>query len=190
MKNDFDKVYIYYDNFMKFFDLYKEKEILQLLNLKGNEVIADLGGGTGYLAKHLLPYCKEVYVIDESQMMLSKINDDRIKVLCSDITNTNLESNYFDIVILTDVLHHIKEKDKLFIEINRILKKDGWILIYDFEINNFKTKLLKIFEQILFNNNLYFFTKNQIEQLLLKYNFKEMDKIVKDFYFIILWEKK
>ena len=38
----FDKVNKYYDRFMKQFALYREKEIVELLDLKGNETIAKM----------------------------------------------------------------------------------------------------------------------------------------------------
>lgn len=70
----FDKVHSHYDNFMKLFNLYKTNDILPLLDIRDSEIIVDIGGGTGHLAKQIAPICSQIYVLDESEGMLSKID--------------------------------------------------------------------------------------------------------------------
>jgi len=45
--------------------------------------------------------------------------------------NTGFESGQFDVIIMSDVIEHIPETDKVFEEMYRILKKD-WIILFDF----------------------------------------------------------
>ncbi len=45
--------------------------------------------------------------------------------------NTDFQSRQFDIIIMSDVLEHIPETEKLLEEMWRILKKD-WIILFDF----------------------------------------------------------
>lgn len=185
---DFDRVHKHYDNFMKFFKLYKVEEITDLLELKGNEIVVDIGGGTGRLAEYLKGKCKVVYVLDESQGMLSKIKaGDGVIAMLGDALNTKLDAESVDRVILSDVFHHIKEQSKLIEELHRILKKDGKLVILDFEKNNLKTKILKYFEYILFGR-LYFRTSKEIIELL-RERFLVTEFVDRGYYFLIRGEK-
>lgn len=185
----FDRAYRYYDSFMKLFKLYKVNDIREVLNLKGRETIVDIGGGTGYLAKHLYNDCDKIYVLDESKKMLSRIKkEDNIMPLLGNALSTDFEQGSIDVVILSDVLHHIKDQIRLMEEINRILKCGGRLLIMDFEKNHFKTKMLRLFEFIVFGK-LYYKTHSQAINLLKKYFKIEQDKI-KGYYYIIVGSKK
>lgn len=185
---DFDKVYNYYDKFMNKFNLYKLQEVKDAANIKGNEVIVDIGGGTGKLARYICDSCKMVYVLDESDKMLSKVNQAK-NLICinGDALKTPFESNSIDIVILSDVFHHIKEQKELVIEIRRILKDGGRLLILDFNRKNIRTRLLRAFEFILFGR-LFFRTKDEVRILLEKYFY--ISKVFDNgYYFIFVGEK-
>lgn len=186
---DFDKVYKYYDKFMSIFKLCKFQELKAFANLKGNEVVVDMGGGTGRLADYISNSCKTVYVLDESEKMLSKVEErENVIGIKGNVIKAPFEDNSIDTVILSDVLHHVKEQEKLFIEIHRILKNHGKVIILDFHRKHIKTRLLKIFEFILFGK-LYFKTKDEVKILLEEYFHinKDYDK---GYYFIFAGEKK
>ena len=106
---DFDKVYKYYDKFMTIFKLYKLEEIKVAANLEGNEVIVDVGGGTGRLAQYISNSCKTIYVLDESEKMLSKAKHyTNVISINGNALKSPFENNSIDTVILSDVFHHIK----------------------------------------------------------------------------------
>ncbi len=90
-------------------------EIKETLELQGDEVVLDIGGGTGRLADYLSKDCQIVYVLDESKGMLSKVKAN-IKVLpiLGEALDTNFDSNSVDVVIMSDVLHHIKDQKKTY----------------------------------------------------------------------------
>lgn len=186
---DFDRVYKYYDKFMTTFKLYKLEEIKAAANLEGNEVIVDVGGGTGRLAQYISNSCKTIYVLDESEKMLSKAKHyPNLISINGNALKSPFENNSIDTVILSDVFHHIKEQEELIIEINRILKDNGKILIMDFDRKYIITKLLRAFEFILFGR-LFFRTKDEMNVLLEKYF--SINKVYdKNYYFIVVGEKR
>lgn len=185
----FNKVYKQYDTFMKLFNLYKIEEITNFLDLKGNEVIGDLGGGTGRLASELSLLCDKIYVIDESEKMLSKVkSDSNIISVNENILNLSLEDNCLDLVILTDVLHHIKEQDKLIKIAYRLLKPEGKLLILDFNRGYMKTKVLHLFESLLFGK-LYYKTCGETINMLVRNSFNNIKVNNNSFYYLILGEK-
>jgi ubiquinone/menaquinone biosynthesis C-methylase UbiE len=187
--NDFDRVYKHYDKFMTTFNLYKHEEIKAAANIDGHEVVVDIGGGTGRLAQYICGSCNTVYVLDESEKMLSMV-DQRENLVCirGNALKTPFEDNSIDTLILSDVFHHIKEQEELIVEINRILKYGGKIVMLDFHRKHIKTKLLRAFEFILFGR-LFFRTKDEARSLLEKcfYIKKVYDK---GYYFIFVGEKR
>ncbi|WZL72975.1 class I SAM-dependent methyltransferase [Clostridiaceae bacterium 35-E11] len=186
---EFDKVYRYYDIFMKVFQLYKVEEIKDALKLQGNEKIVDIGGGTGHLAQHLWDQCNKIYVVDESERMLSQIKtNEKILPILGDGLNTNFEDRSMDVVILADVMHHIEKQQKLIEEVHRILKEKGRILILDFDRKHLRTKLLRCFEYFLFGK-LYFRTSKEAKDLL-GGKFAIESCMAKKYYFIIVGEKR
>jgi ubiquinone/menaquinone biosynthesis C-methylase UbiE len=46
-----------------------------------------------------------------------------------DILNLDYEDNYFDIIITSEVIEHILEPAKMLLELKRVLKKDGFLII-------------------------------------------------------------
>ena len=185
---DFDSVYKGYDEFMKMFKLYKFEEIRDVLNLRGDEIVVDIGGGTGRLAENLVNNCKKIYVVDESINMLSKVpKNEKIVPILEDALNSSLKDQSADVVILSDVLHHIGEQEKLITQIHRVLNINGKILILDFEKTHIKTRILRRFESLLFRK-LYFKTKQEVINMLDgKFLIKEV--VDKEYYFIITGEK-
>ena len=122
---------------MKLLLKYKEKSILDLCCGTGNQL--KLLSRNGF---------KDLHCLDISNPMLeiARKNDYRIKIYNEDATKTNFENESFDIVIISFALH---EKDrntqKSFInEAHRLIKKDGFILVVDYDFDNKTPKLVKI----------------------------------------------
>ncbi len=122
---------------MKLLLKYKEKSILDLCCGTGNQL--KLLSRNGF---------KDLHCLDISNPMLeiARKNDYRIKIYNEDATKTNFENESFDIVIISFALH---EKDRStqesFIhEAHRLIKKDGLILIVDYNFDNKTPKLVKI----------------------------------------------
>lgn len=186
--NDFDKVHKHYDNFMKLFNLYKHEDILTLADFKNHQVVVDIGGGTGALAEFISYSCTTVYVLDKSNKMLSKVKTSKNVIsIEGDALNTPFKDNTIDTVILSDVFHHIKEQNQLILEISRILKPGGKIVILDFNKNYLKTKLLIAFEFFIFGP-LYFKTLQEVKNMLeTAFSITRIND--KGYYFILTGEK-
>ncbi|MGI6296277.1 MAG: class I SAM-dependent methyltransferase [Armatimonadota bacterium] len=167
----FDGVAWAYDAFMRTFGLYKDNVVLEALNLKGNELVVDLGGGTGHYAALLAPFCKGVTVVDVSRSMLGNVPPiPNIQVLRADALDTGLDSKSFDVALITDALHHIPHHDDLVAEARRILKPDGRLLILDIHAAYVRTRLLDLFERTVFGEVSYL-TCAQASELISRHGF-------------------
>lgn len=89
-----------------------------------------------YIAKY---YDSEVIWIDLSEDFVKQANNwvleyavkDKVSFYLRDALDNWFNSEEFDIIILSDVIEHIPNTEKLFEECYRVLKK-GWFIFFDF----------------------------------------------------------
>lgn len=166
----------------KFFN----KLILKNIKNGGKVKICDLCCGPGNTIELLKDKVGEIYGVDISREMIKicreKFGKNRkIKLKLGSSTKTRLKSNYFDFVIIRMGLHHIKDKEKVLCEANRILKNKGRLIIIDKyytsfikywarEINNLITRRHRIF----FNH--FIISKKDYEKMMPPKHFKIIKK--------------
>ncbi len=101
-------------------------------------VVADIGAGTGYLTLELAKKAKRVIAVDNSASMLSVAKSEAVKAGLSNIDF--LEGNAeelpikpmtIDLVFANMLLHHVSDPLQVFKEMYRVLKADGKVLITD-----------------------------------------------------------
>jgi len=103
-----------------------------------NDKVLDYGCGTGLISFNLLDVVGSITFIDNSDEMLSIINN-KIKLLYEEIDyliNNDIFSNthsleIFDCIYTSMVLHHVVDIDSLGIRFNQLLKKNGILCIVD-----------------------------------------------------------
>lgn len=104
--------------------------ILDIGDFKSDDLVLDVGVGTGVVAKKLNPYVKHVIGIDISDSMLSKGEWDGVSTIKWNICDALFSNNLFDKIVARMVFHHIL--DNLDIAIMRcydLLKKGGKIIV-------------------------------------------------------------
>ncbi|MBI4896448.1 MAG: methyltransferase domain-containing protein [Candidatus Aenigmarchaeota archaeon] len=114
-----------------------EKDLLvPLLGVKRNDVILDIGCGTGRLTVALASMCNTIIGIDFSEHMLIRAQEKTKNLHHVEYKKTDIEkrlpfkNSSFDKVICSLVVNHIKDINKFFHEINRVLKRDG-VFVFD-----------------------------------------------------------
>lgn len=100
--------------------------------IKGRpEKVIDLGCGTGVMMECLSNISSNVIGIDNSLLALSYAKN-RInikKLIGCDSRNIPIKDNIFDLVIASDLLEHITDDEAVLSEANRVLKKDGRLIV-------------------------------------------------------------
>ena len=105
-------------------------EIIRVSDFKSDDLVLDVGTGTGIIAKKISPLVKHVIGIDISDSMLAKGEWNGVSTVKWDIRDALFTSNVFDKVIARMVLHHITDNlDAALIRCFDILKKGGRIVI-------------------------------------------------------------
>jgi ubiquinone/menaquinone biosynthesis C-methylase UbiE len=118
-------------------------EILNQLDLKASQSVADLGCGSGYFSVPISFKVKQVYAIDVQQEMLDhvkkKIHNQKIsniKTLLSQDNKIPLPDQSIDKLLTVNTLHEFNDKTTTLNEIYRVLKPDGQVIIVDFKKSN------------------------------------------------------
>lgn len=102
----------------------------------------DYGCGTGLVGFGLIDKFKAMLFVDSSPQMIEqvkrKIEDGRIEsasTLCCAFSVELPRTIQVDYVIMSQVLLHIKNSDLILARLYEILKKDGHLIIVDFDKN-------------------------------------------------------
>ncbi|MGL4742129.1 MAG: class I SAM-dependent methyltransferase [Sarcina sp.] len=162
-----------YDGFMKLFKLDKTDKIIEYLGELKNKKVIDIGGGTGTLAAKLVIKGANVTIVDPEKNMtnIAKTKNNKINVLNEYSNKISLDSGEADVIIIRDAFHHILQKEETLSECKRLLKKNGIILICEFDKNKIIAKLIAIFEILCFEK-ITMLTKEELRKLMKTY-FKE-----------------
>lgn len=101
-----------------------------------NKKVLDIAAGTGRFTKVLLDKNNSVTALDISGPMLEQLrnllkdhpNKDNLTVLLGDARNIEIKTASIDTVVMINALSHIPEHTKVFAEVSRILKPDGFFI--------------------------------------------------------------
>ncbi len=140
---------------------------LKALALREDDVVADLGAGTGYyslFASVLVPRGK-IYAVEIDKNFLDtikhKVKEAHIKNIeiiwgnVEKLGGTKLGDSVADAVIASNILFQLENKDTFILEIKRILKPKGKVLLVDWRADSIlgrkmsfkKEKIIEMFEK-------------------------------------------
>ncbi|HNY36069.1 MAG TPA: class I SAM-dependent methyltransferase [Candidatus Pacearchaeota archaeon] len=119
------------------------QQIIKNISLREDMVACDFGCGSG---GWVIPLAKElksgmVYAVDILDTAISALNGKissekifNIKPVIGDIEKgIKMPDEYFDLILMTNLLFQIGDKEKVLEEGKRLLKNNGMILIVDWE---------------------------------------------------------
>ena len=116
--------------------------LVELLKLKEGDVVADIGVGTGYIARRISPKIGEtgtVYGVDIQQEMLDLLAEKmaesgitNVKGVLGTITDPKLPPESVDLVIMVDVYHEFSHPYEMMQNICRALKTGGRVTFVEY----------------------------------------------------------
>ncbi len=141
----------FYDGLMKVAGHQKTiKKAVEQVRIKPDDVICDIGAGTGQLSR-LLPAENKLILVDSSDRMLKKARKkvaNQAKIVISRAQNLSLEDNSCDLVFCIDALHHFERTGSALAEMKRIVRNNGAIVILEFDPANLKTRIMQWLEEL------------------------------------------
>lgn len=119
-------------------ELFGESADLQLLPalLVGTERVADLGCGTGHLARAVAPFARSVIAVDRSPEMLALARARLAEFSEAEVREGDLEAlpiadGTIDIAIASLVLHYLVDLGRALDEAFRVLRPGGRLVVLD-----------------------------------------------------------
>ena len=137
------------DDFVRRFEIesrevyLNRKEVVEACEIAAGDVVADVGAGTGLFTRLFSGEVGNdgwVYAVDIVPRFLQHINQEAGKkglknitgVLCAE-NSSNLPPNSVDVVFICDTYHHFEYPTSTMKSIHRALRKDGHLIVIDFE---------------------------------------------------------
>lgn len=155
-------------------------------NIAYKSTVLDLGCATGNFGEYLHNKRKcTVFGVDFSarQLEIARQKNAYEKLFCINLNNLTDEldeyKNYFDTIILTDVIEHITETENLFFRIKPLLKENGNIIVSVPNITHQSIKLSILLDEfnympcgILDDTHVKFYTARSATELFNKEQLK------------------
>jgi ubiquinone/menaquinone biosynthesis C-methylase UbiE len=114
--------------------------IIELAEPRPDDLVVDLGAGTGLLALALAPRVRELVAVDISERMLERLDDaaaadgvSNVEPLVADLRRLPLEDECATLVVSNYAFHHLEDsgKELALAEARRILRPEGRLVICD-----------------------------------------------------------
>lgn len=131
--------------------------------------ILDLGCGSGINLYNLKKRGWDVYGLDISKNAVNFArNELNLKNVCvGTIESKKYPDSFFDVILLNHVIEHLSDPKRTLVEIKRVLKRGGLLLITTPNFNSFNAKLFKKFWFPLETpRHQYLFTPTTLRKLL------------------------
>jgi len=114
----------------------REREIYRLLTPSGNDVVLDAGCASGRQLFQIFDKIKNGYGTDISDNFINQANSHKDIIGASNLYFSRLEvesldfnDNFFDKIICAEVLEHVSDKQEALLELLRVLKPLGVLII-------------------------------------------------------------
>ena len=141
-----------------------------------NKKILDVGCATGYLAKEFKKnncYVVGIELDKEAATVAEQYCDDIISGDVEQISKLPYPNEFFDVIVYSDVLEHLKRPDLVLLRFKKYLSKSGQLIVSVPNIAYFTIRLKLLFgifeyeeKNILDNTHLRFFTLSSIKRML------------------------
>jgi len=157
----------------------KRKKVNLLRNIlakRGN--VLDIGAGAGEFLSIMQGLGWQAYGIEFAKVTSNYAREKlALNVLSKDLLGANFESDFFDLITFWDVIEHLHKPKETLLEINRILKKEGLLVISAPNIDNLWAYIFKDYWYTNSPRHLYQFSPRTILRLLEGADFKVVNII-------------
>ncbi len=143
------------------------KLLKDVLKYKDSGKLLDIGCGPGYLMMEARELGFDVYGVEVGKKAadIAKDKFGENKIYNGILENSNFENNYFDIIMMSDVLEHVENPLKLFQISYDLLDKNGYIIITTPNTDSFTCKVMKSKWSHYNIEHIHYFNKASIEKL-------------------------
>ncbi|MBH8555792.1 class I SAM-dependent methyltransferase [Nostocaceae cyanobacterium CENA357] len=120
-------------------------KVITAINLQPNDVVADIGAGTGYFSFRIAPLLTagKVFAVDIQREMLEIIklfkkekNISNVEPILATLTNPNLPDESVDLALMVDAYHEFEYPQEVMQGIVKALKPGGKVVLVEYRAEN------------------------------------------------------
>jgi len=143
-KQYFDEVAHQWDTMRaSFFSEDVREKALAIAGLQKGKIAADIGAGTGFITEGLVHRGLQVIAVDQSEAMLETMRKkfgsaEGIDYRIGETETLPISDNSVDYVFANMYLHHVESPSQAILEMVRILKPGGKLVITDLDEHHFE----------------------------------------------------
>lgn len=121
------------------------QQVVEALNLKPTDIVADIGAGTGYFSFRISPLVSEgkVLAVDIQPEMLDIIDFlkkensiSNVEPILGSISNPNLPDESVDLALMVDAYHEFEYPKEMMAGVVRSLKPGGRVVLVEYRKEN------------------------------------------------------
>ncbi|MDI6717448.1 MAG: class I SAM-dependent methyltransferase [Patescibacteria group bacterium] len=140
--------------------------------------LLDIGCAFGYLLEAAEESGFDIYGVELSRFSSDFAQKKFVsKIFNGELKEAKFPENNFDVIVMSDLLEHIPKPVEFLIEVKRIIKKDGVIVIITPDTDSFSRKILRPDNWFHYKlEHLFYYNKKSLSNLLNKFDFSLLNK--------------
>ncbi|MFQ5941232.1 MAG: class I SAM-dependent methyltransferase [Nitrososphaerales archaeon] len=153
--------------------------LLDIMDPKPEDILLDIGGGTGLLAQMFAEICKEIYVLDPEAKKLTYAIKKRkaMRFIHGSADLIPVRDDYFSKIMGIVSFHHFPDQNSALNEMKRVLNPNGLLVLNEFDPSTLRGKLVNFHENKLMNMNCKYYPPSQLNDKFTEHGYKEISII-------------
>lgn len=125
------------------------RRIGEIANFTLSDVVVDVGGGVGRIAKVFIGKVQSMTVVDVSEGMIAECRKhDGLTCIVGRAEALPFGDASVDVVLIVDAFHHMTDPHDAIADIHRVLKPGGRLIMEEFDPTKWGGKAIVILERI------------------------------------------
>lgn len=117
------------------------------LAAEAGQLVLDIGGGTGRVAQRLRELGAQVIVVDPAPGMLRHAREKRLSAVRALAERLPFAADSIDRIYIVDAFHHFAHQGQAAIDLVRILRPGGRLVIEEPDLRRFSVKFIAVAEK-------------------------------------------